>query len=79
VYCWGDSSDGPIVPNSSEITVTPQLIFRPPGPYRDLAAGGDYVCGIRWSGMGECWGRGEFGELGNGKRQNSSFPVGIVR
>lgn len=79
VYCWGDASRGPIIPGSSEISVTPQLIVSSVGPYRDLAAGGDYVCGVRWDRQAECWGKGDWGQLGDGRRESSAAPVRVVR
>lgn len=46
--------------------------------YTQVAAGGNFVCGISVAGTAECWGAGESGQLGNGSIESTKVPVGDV-
>lgn len=45
--------------------------------FAQVSAGTTHTCGTTVSGAGYCWGVGENGELGNGKRITSSSPVAV--
>ena len=65
--CWGLGTDGQIGNGVMQNALTPQFVA---GTERfdALAAGSvsDVVCGLAVSGRAYCWGRGLFGQLGNG-------------
>ena len=42
-----------------------------------IASGGDHSCALTNSGNVKCWGRGEYGILGNGNTTNSLVPVDV--
>jgi alpha-tubulin suppressor-like RCC1 family protein len=44
----------------------------------DVAAGLRHACAVRADGTVACWGRGESGELGNGRMLSRSLPVEVV-
>jgi alpha-tubulin suppressor-like RCC1 family protein len=41
----------------------------------DVAAGEDHTCAVRRNGQIVCWGRGDYGELGDGQKKPSVAPV----
>jgi hypothetical protein len=52
----------------------------PPAGYRAsaLAIGGGHVCALREEGAVECWGRNEYGELGDGTMVSRDAPTRVV-
>jgi alpha-tubulin suppressor-like RCC1 family protein len=45
--------------------------------FRDIAAGGLFACGVANDNKVYCWGRNNFGQLGNATNVNSALPVAI--
>jgi alpha-tubulin suppressor-like RCC1 family protein len=43
-----------------------------------LATGNEFACGVARNGAAFCWGRNEFGQLGDGTTANSNVPVQVV-
>lgn len=48
-----------------------------PGLATDVVFGSEHTCALLGSGAVSCWGRGEGGELGDGKRTDSTVPVAV--
>ena len=48
----------------------------PPGPIQ-IAAGENHSCAVMNDGTVKCWGKNEFGQLGNGTKDSSSTPVKV--
>jgi len=46
--------------------------------YAEVAAGGDTTCARRSSGEISCWGRGEYGQIGDGFNMNRLTPVTVT-
>jgi len=44
-----------------------------------ISAGADHTCAIRSDGTAWCWGRNEFGQLGDGTNEDRSEPVQIAK
>lgn len=76
--CWGENAYGelgnsapydPLLAGATRpATVSGDFVFL------DIAAGRSVTCAVRNSGQGMCWGRGEFGNLGNGFTGNHAYP-----
>ena len=49
----------------------------PPACSTHVAAGGGHSCAIREDGTVWCWGRNDFGQLGDGTAADSSLPVKV--
>jgi alpha-tubulin suppressor-like RCC1 family protein len=77
--CWGRGTDGQIGNGTMQDALTPADVR---GDHRFVAlassASSDVVCGIASTGRAYCWGRGNFGQLGDGRFMSSSEPV-LVR
>jgi alpha-tubulin suppressor-like RCC1 family protein len=50
----------------------------PPACSKDLSAGGNHSCAIRNDGSVWCWGRNDFGQLGDGTATDRDVPVQVV-
>lgn len=72
VWCWGGSSDDRLGP----IRTVPIPIRGLSGTVASLATGARHACAIV-DGRVKCWGRGESGQLGDGRRVNSDDAVGF--
>ncbi len=84
VYCWGRAifgqlgylvdgdagSPDPSDPGSALPVPVPGLT-----DVLEVAAGEDHTCAVRKSGQVVCWGRGDYGELGDGQKTGSVVPV----
>jgi alpha-tubulin suppressor-like RCC1 family protein len=79
VLCWGSNSYGVLGQGcTSERCATPVAItgFDPP---TQLTVGGEFACGRLADGYVTCWGRDEYGQLGDGQTVNRSHPEFIRR
>lgn len=43
-----------------------------------LSAGDEHVCGVTTDGAAWCWGEGDYGQLGDGRRRSSDRPVRVA-
>jgi alpha-tubulin suppressor-like RCC1 family protein len=90
VWCWGDNSYGQLgVSSISELapsTTVPQQVSLPSGEVLQIAVGGYHSCALIRPNPSNgtqppdeiwCWGRGEYGQLGNGGSVSSSIPVSV--
>lgn len=68
IWCWGYEEYGQLG-NGGATTETQQspVPVSDPGPWSQVAAGETFTCGIKTSDRSAwCWGRDNFGQLGNG-------------
>lgn len=75
VKCWGDNStkqlgDGTTVQRTSPVSVSGLS-----GTFQAIATGGAHACALNSAGVIKCWGKGNFGQLGDGLRAATSAPV----
>lgn len=77
--CWGSAEHGElgIGTASSTGTTTPAPVLGGQGDWTAIDAGGGYSCGLRaqapW-----CWGRNDWGQLGDGTRTPRHAPVAVA-
>jgi hypothetical protein len=80
VWCWGYSSFGQVGPGiavgSSSATWTPVQVPSLSG-VKQLASGSHHNCALAGSET-FCWGRNNFGQLGNNTTTNSATPVKVM-
>ena len=69
-YCWGDNVFGQLgngVGGAGANQSIPTAVTMPTGvTFTSIAAGGRHTCALTAAGAGYCWGRNNFGQLGNG-------------
>jgi len=78
VSCWGDNADGCLGRGSfSDYETTPAAMPGLAG-VTALRAGYYFTCALMNGGSVKCWGRNDFGQLGNGNTTNSATPVTVA-
>lgn len=81
-YCWGSNTNGelgngttggssgaPVAVSTSGVLSGKTLTA--------ITAGQGFTCALDTAGQVYCWGRGDFGQLGNGSTGNSNVPVAV--
>lgn len=79
-YCWGEGAHGRLGNGGTTTSGSPVLVSkgaRPTGvTFTKISGGGEHTCGIGSNGQAYCWGRNNYGQLGNGNTgTDSSTPV----
>ncbi len=83
VYCWGDNSDGQLgnrstwdssVPVAVDITGNSALLGK---EVVDVSAGNKFTCAVASDGTTACWGKNDYGQLGNGTKTSAQYPVAV--
>ncbi|HEX7050680.1 MAG TPA: hypothetical protein VF188_10795 [Longimicrobiales bacterium] len=80
-YCWGSNTAGElgntfIEPPRHAGTLEPGRVHGGAGLVW-ISAGPHYTCGVGADGVGFCWGRGIYGQIGNGLTLNFATPQRI--
>ncbi len=75
-YCWGDNTYGQLGDGTTTTSPTPVAVSLPAGVtgFASLSAGSMHTCGVASTGAGYCWGKNDFGQLGDGTTTSSSTP-----
>ena len=79
VYCWGYRGAGRLGDGTIAERHTPAPVSSP-GDVRftTLALGGEHTCALAEDSTAYCWGRGDVGELGDGRLETSPSPVHVA-
>ena len=76
VSCWGYASSGQL---GDGVSINSQL-YPVEVAYLDgvhsVSAGGEHSCAVLQNGTVKCWGRGNYGQMGNGT--NTTYNFGVV-
>jgi alpha-tubulin suppressor-like RCC1 family protein len=83
-YCWGSNGENQLG-TGLDSAVAP-VLSRVPTPvagglaFQSLSLGVDHACGLTRQGAAYCWGRSEFGQIGDGTvlRQGNRLPTTTV-
>ena len=77
--CWGRNSSGQTGTGSTASSIlTPTAVSGLGSGVAAVSAGGEHACALTTAGGVKCWGRGIYGQLGNGANVSSNVPVGVV-
>jgi alpha-tubulin suppressor-like RCC1 family protein len=79
VRCWGAGQWGQLGNGQtpSGATATPVQVLGLTNA-TTIALGGDHACVLKADETAHCWGRNQFGQLGNGNTTNSSQPTPVT-
>ncbi|HJM13465.1 MAG TPA: hypothetical protein QF641_03120 [Candidatus Thalassarchaeaceae archaeon] len=76
VYCWGDNTHGRFGDGSETSSTYPRATSLPVGRTAiSIDVGIGHTCAVLDDSSALCWGRNDFGQLGDGTTNNSSTPV----
>ncbi len=73
--CWGNGGNGRLGNGATSNVNTPVDVSGMSSGVVAISAGREHTCALTTSGAAKCWGRGDYGQLGNGANINSNTPV----
>jgi alpha-tubulin suppressor-like RCC1 family protein len=77
VDCWGEGFEGQLGNNEPGFQSGTPVAAKGITTATAIAAGAYHTCAVLTGGGMDCWGRNMFGELGDGKIENSHVPVPV--
>ena len=79
VFCWGSNGYGQLGIGSAMSSMVPRLVTLAPtdGVATDVAAGGFTSCVLLSNGRAQCWGRNQYGEVGDWTRTLRNVPTPV--
>lgn len=77
VQCWGRNESGQLGDGTTVERYTAVNVRGMDVPVTAIALGTLHSCALLETGGVRCWGDNEYGELGNGRSENSSNPVDV--
>lgn len=78
IRCWGLGSSGQLGNGKLESRAAPTLISSSVQRWIAVETGLWHSCGLTAGGGVQCWGAGNFGQLGNGGTTNHSVPSSVA-
>ncbi|PID97883.1 MAG: hypothetical protein CSA83_02075, partial [Actinomycetales bacterium] len=77
-YCWGDGSFGKLGNGTTDNKLTPTAVTMPTGAiFNQITAGSGHTCALDSDNQAYCWGKGEYGKLGNGTEDDKLTPTPV--
>jgi alpha-tubulin suppressor-like RCC1 family protein len=77
VFCWGNNQHGQLGDGTTENRFTPVSVQGLSTGAQSIVLGEDHTCARLKTGKVKCWGRNDFGQLGDGTWTDRSSPVDI--
>ena len=78
VKCWGANSQGELGNGTFVASTFPVDVSGLTSGVASIASGQFHSCAVTSMGAAQCWGRGNYGQLGNGGVANTSTPVSVT-
>lgn len=77
-YCWGSNSRGQLgVGGEWHRVATEPVALEVAGRFASISASWEHACGVLENGDALCWGKNDFGQLGNGTTRHAATPVQV--
>jgi alpha-tubulin suppressor-like RCC1 family protein len=76
-YCWGYNGWGQLGDNTTTQRNTPVAVQQGGVAFTSITAGLDHTCGLTGAGAAWCWGRNEYGRLGDNSVTRRLTPVAV--
>jgi len=77
VRCWGNNGSGEVGDGSTTQRRTAVAVSGLSSGVVDIAAGLAHTCAVLASGGARCWGDNEFGQIGDGSREQRRTPADV--
>jgi alpha-tubulin suppressor-like RCC1 family protein len=78
IYCWGLNSEGQLGIGSNNTDSQRPVLLAGGRRYRLLRVAPTHACAIALSGVTFCWGRNDFGQLGDGTTATRRAPTKVA-
>lgn len=78
VQCWGDNLHGQLGDGTTTDRTTAVTVQGLVGKAMTIVAGGSYSCALMETGDVVCWGRNQFGQLGDGTTEDRLTPTVVI-
>lgn len=77
-FCWGSNGTAQLGNTTHRSWAHQPVAVAGGRKYTAISAGVAHTCAIAAGGAAWCWGEGGYGELGNGKTEDSAVPVAVA-
>jgi hypothetical protein len=77
-YCWGANVAGQVGDGTTSLQRTAPTAVAGGHSFVEVSVGGSHACGRRSDGSVLCWGRNDFGQLGDGTQTDRLVPTPIA-
>ncbi len=77
VYCWGMNVNGELGDGTTTGRTAPVLVRNLGGVAKAITAGYAHTCAVLTTGVTQCWGWNQWGQLGNGTTQSTVTPTTV--